>query len=154
MFSGGARFGLFAGGVMRYAKLGDAFLVRLDTGEEIVAAVAAFAHAHSIDAAAVSGIGSAYDVVLGYFDRAARAYERHPVAEEVEIVSLLGNVALKEGRPFPHLHVTVSGRDFRAMAGHIFEGKAGATCELIVRPMAGYAQRTKDETTGLFLLDL
>ncbi len=140
--------------LMRYAKLGDAFLVRLDTGEEIVGALAAFAHAHSIDAAAVSGIGSAYDVVLGYFDRATKTYDRHPVEGDVEIVSLLGNVALKEGRAFAHLHVTVSGRDYRAIAGHFFEGKAAGTCELIVRPMAGYVQRTKDEATGLYLLDL
>jgi hypothetical protein len=139
---------------MRYAKLGEAFLVRLETGEEIAAAIAEFARAHSIDAAEISGIGSAYDVVLGYFDRAAGAYERHPVAEEVEIVSMLGNLVLKEGRPFPHVHVTISGRDYRALAGHFFEGKAAATCELVVRPLAGYAQRTKDEATGLFLLDL
>jgi hypothetical protein len=146
MFSGEA--------TMRYAKLGETFLVRLETGEEIVGAIAEFARAHSIDAAAVSGIGSAYDVVLGYFDRAAKAYVRHPVAEEVEIVSLLGNLALKEGQPFPHLHVTVSGRDCQGQAGHLFEGKAAATCEVIVRPLPGYAQRTQDDATGLFLLDL
>jgi hypothetical protein len=139
---------------MRYSKLGETFLVRLETGEEIVGGVAEFARAHSIDAAAVSGIGSAYDVVLGYYDRAAKTYDRHPVAEEVEIVSLLGNIALKEGRPFAHLHVAVSGRDYRPLAGHFFEGKAAGTCELIVRPLPGYAQRTKDEVTGLFLLDI
>ncbi|MBI2222272.1 MAG: DNA-binding protein [Acidobacteria bacterium] len=140
--------------LMRYAKLGDGFLVRLATGEEIVGAITEFAHAHSIDAASVSAIGSAYDVVLGYFDRATRSYERHAVPGEVEISSLLGNIALKEGRAFPHLHVTVGGRDFRALAGHLFEGKAGATCEVIFRPMPGCVQRVKDEATGLFLLDL
>ncbi|HSL21778.1 MAG TPA: DUF296 domain-containing protein [Vicinamibacterales bacterium] len=139
---------------MRYARLGDAFLVRLETGEEIVGGVAEFARAHSIDAAEVTGLGSAYDVVLGYFDRTTKQYDRHHVAGEVEIVSLLGNVALKEGAAFPHLHVTVSGRDYRPFAGHFFEGKTAATCELVLRPLRGYAQRTKDEATGLFLLDL
>jgi predicted DNA-binding protein with PD1-like motif len=139
---------------MRYVKMGEAFLVRLETGEEIVETIAEFARALSIDAAEVSGIGSAYEVVLGYFDRQARAYERHPVGEEVEIVSLLGNVSLKEGRPFPHVHVTVSGRDYHARAGHLFEGRTAATCELVVRPLPGYAQRTRDEATGLFLLDV
>lgn len=139
---------------MRYAKLGDTFLVRVETGEEVVGTAIEFARAHSIDAAAVSGIGAAYDVVLGYFDRATKGYVRHPVAEEVEIVSLMGNIALKEGQPFAHLHITVSGRDCRPLAGHFFEGKAAATCELIVRPLPGYVQRTKDEATGLFLLDV
>lgn len=139
---------------MKYARLGDAFLVRVSTGEEIVGTITEFARAHSIDAAEVSGIGAAYGVVLGYFDRAAKQYERLVVAEEVEIVSLLGTVSIKEGQPFPHLHANVAGRDFRPYAGHFFEGKAGATCELVIRPMKGYAQRTKDEDTGLFLLDL
>jgi predicted DNA-binding protein with PD1-like motif len=139
---------------MRYARLGDSFLVRIFTGEEIVGTITEFARAHSIDAAEVSGIGAAYDVTLGYFDRGTRQYERHAVEGEVEIVSLLGNVSIKEGQPFAHLHVNVSGRDFRPHAGHFFEGKAGATCEVIIRPMKGYAQRTKDDETGLFLLDL
>lgn len=139
---------------MRYAKLGEAFVVRLDTGEDIPGSIAEFARAHSIDAAGVSGIGSAYGVVLGYFDRATKQYDRFTVAEEVEIVSLLGNVALKEGGPFAHLHVTVSGRDYRAIAGHLFEGKAAATCEIILRPLKGYLQRAKDEASGLFLLDV
>jgi predicted DNA-binding protein with PD1-like motif len=139
---------------MRYARLGDTFLVRLFTGEEIVGTLTEFARAHSIDAAEVSGIGSAYGVVLGYFDRTTKQYERRAVDGEVEIVSLLGNVSIKEGQPFPHLHANVAGRDFRPYAGHFFEGNAGATCELVIRPMKGYAQRTKDEATGLFLLDL
>jgi predicted DNA-binding protein with PD1-like motif len=139
---------------MRYARLGDAYLVRVFTGEEIVSTITEFARAHSIDAAEVSGIGAAYDVALGYFDRTTSQYDRRAVEGEVEIVSLLGNVSIKEGQPFPHLHANVSGRDFRPLAGHFFEGKAGATCELVIRPMKGYAQRTKDPSTGLFLLDL
>lgn len=139
---------------MRYARLGETFLVRIYTGEEITRTISEFARAHSIDAAEVSGIGAAYDVTLGYFDRATKQYERHTVEGEVEIVSLLGNISIKEGQPFPHLHANVSGRDFRPHAGHFFEGKAGATCEVIIRPMPGYAQRTKDDATGLFLLDL
>jgi predicted DNA-binding protein with PD1-like motif len=139
---------------MRYARLGGAFLVKVETGEEIVGTITEFARAQSIDAADISAIGAAYGVVLGYFDRTTKQYERHAVAEEVEIVSLLGNLAIKDGQPFAHLHANVSGRDFRPFAGHFFEGRAGATCEVVIRPMPGYAQRTKDEATGLYLLDL
>jgi uncharacterized protein len=139
---------------MRYARLGDAFLVRIHTGEEIVGAITEFARAQSIDAAEISAIGAAYGVTLGYFDRATKQYERKAVDEEVEIISLLGNLAMKEGQPFAHLHASVSGRDFRPYAGHFFEGRAGATCEVVIRPMKGYAQRTRDDATGLFLLDL
>lgn len=139
---------------MKSTPLGDSYLLRLETGEEILPAVVEFARAHGIEAGSLSAIGSAYGVVLGYFDRQARDYTRTTVEEEVEIVSLQGNLALKEGQPYAHVHVTVSGRDFRALAGHLFEGRAGATCEVLIRPLPGRVRRVKDDRTGLFLLDL
>ncbi|HEX5474460.1 MAG TPA: DUF296 domain-containing protein [Vicinamibacterales bacterium] len=139
---------------MRYTRLGQEFLLRLETGDEIVGTVTEFAAAQELHAAAVEGIGSVYDAVLGYFDRSSRTYLRHSVKEDTEIVSLLGNVALKDGKPLPHLHVVLGSREFAAIAGHLFEGRAAATVELVIRPLAGSARRTKDETTGLFLLDL
>jgi hypothetical protein len=135
-------------------RLKDAYLVRLFTGEEIVGAVAAFAWDQRIDAGSVAAVGSAYGVTLGYFDRATREYVRREIAGDLEIVSLLGTIALKEGKPFPHLHATLSDRECRAVAGHLLEARAAATCELVVRSLGGYVTRTKDEATGLFLLDL
>lgn len=139
---------------MRYLKLGDAFIVRLATGEEIHASLKQLATLERIDVAGIEGIGAVYDVVLGYFDRATREYLRKAVPEEMEIVSLGGNLAIKESQPFAHLHVVLGGRNFEAVAGHLFEGKAGATCEIIVRPLKGFVQRTIDPVTGLYLLDL
>ena len=139
---------------MRYTHLGDTWIARLTTGEEIVAAVASFAADRKIDAGTVMGIGAAYDAVLGYFDRATGEYHRGTFPDEMEILSLSGNLAIKEGRPFPHLHATLGRRDFTTIGGHLFEAKAGATCELVIRPLAGYLQRVKNEATGLFLLDV
>ena len=139
---------------MRYERLGEAWILRLETDEEIFSTVTRFAGELAIDTASVSGIGAAHHLVLGYFDRTTRDYVRHPVEEEVEIVSLLGNISLKEGKPFPHMHVTIAGRDFQAKAGHLFEGKVGATLEIVITPLVGYVQRTKDDATGLFLLDV
>jgi predicted DNA-binding protein with PD1-like motif len=139
---------------MTYALIGETYVVRLDTGEEIFGSVAAFAADRRIDAASVSGIGAAYDVVLGYFDRVTKSYTRRTVAEECEIVSLAGNISVKEGAAFPHLHVALGLPDFTMLGGHLFEGRAGATCEIVVRPFGGYAQRRHDPTTGLYLLDL
>jgi uncharacterized protein len=139
---------------MRATRLGDTWIVRLTTGEEIGAAIVSVAAAEKIDAGTVLGIGAAYDVVLGYFDRETRAYERKTFAEEMEILSLSGNLSIKENRPFAHVHVTLGRRDFTTIGGHLFEGKAGATCELVIRPLAGYLRRVRDEATGVFLLDV
>lgn len=139
---------------MRYLKLGDAYIVRLATGEEIHASLKELATLERIDAAGVEGIGAVYDAVLGYFDRTTSEYLRKTVPEEMEILSLSGNLSVKESQPFAHLHVVLGGRTFEAVAGHLFEGRTGATCEIIVRPLAGFVRRTLDEATGLYLLDL
>lgn len=139
---------------MRHIRLGPAILLRLETGDEIFSSVTELARAEGIGAASLSGIGAAYGVVLGYYDRRTKEYTRTTVEEEVEIVSLVGNIALKDGQPFPHMHVTISGRDFRTMAGHLFEGRTGGTVEVVITPLAGFVHRRKDDATGLFLLDV
>jgi hypothetical protein len=142
------------GAGMQYTKTADSYLVRLDPDEEIVAAITRFADDRRIDSGVVSGIGSVHHAVVGYFDRAAGEYLRRSVDADCEIVSLAGNIAVKEGKPFAHLHVTLGTRDFLALAGHFFEGKVAATCELVVRALPGLVQRTKDEASGLWLWDV
>ena len=139
---------------MRHLKLDDAYLLRLDTDEEIFSGIAAFAADMRVDAAAISAIGAAHHVVLGYYDRPRRTYLRKTYEEEMEILALTGNIALKEGKAFPHLHCILSGRDFATVGGHFFEGIVGGTCEAIVTPFRGYMQRKFDEATGLFLIDI
>ncbi len=139
---------------MRHTRLGDSWILRLATGEEIVTTIAAFAADRKIDAGTVTGIGAVYDAVLGHFDRTTREYHRGTFPDEMEILSLSGNLAIAQGQPFPHVHATLGRRDFSTVGGHLFEAKAGATCELVIRPLAGYLQRIKDEVTGQFLLDL
>jgi len=139
---------------MRHVRLGDSYLVRLDTDEEVVGAITRFAAEEKIDAGSLTGIGAVRDIVLGYFDRSAREYLRQTLTGEWEILSLSGNLALKDGRPFAHLHVTLGGREFQTLGGHLFEARVGATVELVVRPLPGYQLRTLDDATGLYLLDL
>ncbi len=139
---------------MQYTKTADSYLLRLDTDEEIIAAITKFANDRRIDSGTVSGIGSVHHVVLGYFDRETKQYLRRPVEPDCEIVSLAGNIAVKEGKPFAHVHVTLGTRDFQALAGHLFEGKVAATCELVIRALPGLVQRKADAATGLWLWDV
>ncbi len=139
---------------MQYSKLGDTYLLRLDTGEEVFAALTRLAEDRRIDAASVSGIGSVHHAVLGYYDRETKEYVRRTIEPDAEIVSLTGNIAVKEGRAFPHVHAVLGTREFQALAGHLFEATVAATCELTIRPLPGIVMRKKDEKTGLWLLDV
>ena len=139
---------------MRYMQFGDTYLVRLDRGVDIPTAIMDLAADQRVDAGLVTGIGAGYDWKLGYFDRSAREYRSQTFGGEWEILSLTGNIAIKEGRPFAHLHVVLGGQDFRTVGGHLFEGRVGATCEVSIRKLPGYQLRSLDDVTGLFLLDL
>jgi len=139
---------------MRYARLGDTWIIRVMTGEDIGQAVVEVATLERIDAATVTGIGAASGVTLGYFDRSTREYVRASFPEEMEVLSLSGTISLKDSKPHPHLHVTLGRRDFTTVGGHLFGAKAGATCEIVIRPLPGYLKRDRDEATGLFLLDV
>jgi hypothetical protein len=139
---------------MRYTQFGDTYLVRLDTGVDIAEALTAFAADQRVDAGTVTGLGAGYGWTLGYFDRAAREYRRQTFPGEWELLSLQGNLAIREGRPIAHVHVVLGGPDFQTVGGHLFEGRVGATCELTVRKLPGYQLRVLDEATGLYLLNL
>lgn len=139
---------------MRDTQLGRAHILRFDTHEEIYEGLTDFVGQRGIDSGLVTGLGAAYDVELGFFDRAEKRYLRREVKEEVEILSLTGNIALKEGKPYLHAHIAIGLRDFTMLGGHLFRARAGATCEVTILPFDGFVRRELDQTTGLYLFDL
>src|SRR4051812_48696442 len=104
------------------------FVAVLDTGDEVVACLTAFARAERIAAAQLSAIGALERAVLGYFDWSTKQYRRIPVDQQVEVVSLLGDVALgPDGRPSLHPHLVCSRSDGSALGGHLLEGHVRPT---------------------------
>jgi predicted DNA-binding protein with PD1-like motif len=131
------------------------YLIRFLHEEEVFSGLVAFATDRKITAAWVQGLGALSRAEIGYFDFEAKIYLRQKIEEDVEITGLIGNIAMADGRPFPHLHVTLGRRDFTAAAGHLFEGYAGATVELLVTVFADTSlERTADSLTGLKLWSL
>ena len=104
--------------------------LRLDSGEEIVAALRAFALAQGIRSGQISGIGAAGGIELGYFVRGTREYVTKRFEGEYEIGALTGNFSELDGAPFPHCHVVIGGEDFVAHTGHLFHAAVTVTCEL------------------------
>ena len=101
-----------------------------DKGGDPVAGLTAFAKSQNVGAAHFTAIGAFSDVTLGYFGRAAKDYTKIPLREQVEALSLIGDVALYKGEPRVHAHVVVG----RAVAR-----RAAATCW---RPTCGRRSRS------------
>ena len=75
------------------------FVMVCDRGDDPVEALTAAAKRFDLSGASLTGIGAFSGVTLGFFDRARRDYARRVIREQVEVVSLLGNVALDGGEP-------------------------------------------------------
>ncbi len=130
------------------------FAVVLETGDEAVSCLTDFAIQHKIAAAQFTGIGAFRDVTLGFFDWETKQYRKIPVHEQVEIVSLLGDIAYgPDKKPSLHPHIVCSKTDGSTVGGHLLEGHVRPTLEVIVTEAERYLQRRKDPETGLALID-
>jgi predicted DNA-binding protein with PD1-like motif len=131
-----------------------AFVVVFDIGDEVAGGLAQFAREQQLGGSALTAIGALRDATLGFWDWETKDYARIPIQEQVEVVSLVGNIARgPDGSPKLHAHVVVSARDGRAYGGHLLEAHVRPTLEVIVTELPLHLQRRHDEVTGLALLE-
>lgn len=128
------------------------YVIVLDSGEEAIAGLQNFAREYRLPGAEFTGLGAFHDVVLGFFDTDRREYERIQIDEQVEVVTLVGNLAMTDGTPSVHPHVVVAKRDGSAWGGHLLEAHIRPTLEVIVTEVPAYLCRETDPETGLALL--
>src|SRR5437588_11637888 len=93
------------------------YAVILAHGDEAMGALQQFVREQQIDAAALTAIGAFERAVIGYFDWVTKDYKRIPVAEQVEGLSLLGDVAEADGKPTLHIHAVLGKSDGNAGGG-------------------------------------
>ena len=130
------------------------FALVFDTGDEVVAEITNFARENALDAATLTAIGAFSSATLGYFDIVRKEYEKIPVEEQVEVLSLIGDIALNEGEPELHSHVVLGRRDGTTRGGHLLEAHVLPTLEVVLVESPDHLKKRTDEETGLALIDL
>ena len=133
---------------------GNVLVIRLERGEEIVSSLLACARQYGIHAASVSGIGAVDGAVLGFFNLETKAYRENTFAEPLEVLSVTGNLSVRDGAPHAHLHASLGRESGEAIGGHLVSATVSATAELFLQPLNGTLIRTFSEETGLNLLKL
>ena len=128
--------------------------VVLDSGDEAAALLENFVRERGIEAASLSAIGAFERAVVGYFDWAKKDYKRIPVNEQVEVLSLLGDVAVSEGKPTLHIHAVLGRSDGSVVGGHLLEGHVRPTLEVVFVEPPTHLKKRKDPETGLALIAL
>jgi predicted DNA-binding protein with PD1-like motif len=130
------------------------FAVVLAAGDEVTRAIVDIAAEHRLGASTLTAIGALEGAVLGYFEWEAKDYRRIPVREQVEVLSLVGNVALEDGEPKFHAHVVLGKRDGGTVGGHLLEGHVRPTLEVVVIESPQHLRRRHDPASGLALIRL
>ena len=130
------------------------FAIVFDSGDEVTSGLTRFAREQNLSAARFTAIGAIQSAVLGYFDWQKKDYERNPIDDQVEVLALVGDVALANGEPRIHAHVVLGMRDGTARGGHLLEARVRPTLEVILTESPAYLKREFDPESGLALIKI
>jgi predicted DNA-binding protein with PD1-like motif len=129
------------------------YAVIFDTGDEVVSGLTSFAKEKGLSASHFTAIGAFQDVTLGYFDWQKKDYQKIPVHEQVEVLSLVGDIALDpKGEPKVHAHVVLGRSDGTTRGGHLLEARVRPTLEVVLVESPSHLQRKHDPESGLALI--
>lgn len=130
------------------------FVVIFDKGDEAKEGLTRFAREHKTYAAQFTAVGGFRRAELGYFDPDQKTYKKIPVKDQVELLSCVGDIAVKpDGSPEVHAHVVVGCDDGMTRGGHLLNAEVWPTMEVVIKDVPEYLQRVHDDQTGLTLID-
>ena len=121
----------------------------LAKGDNINKTFESFAEVKGIECAWLNGIGALENPEIGYYSLEDKAYHRKTFKGEYELTSLIGNITLKEGKPFSHTHITFSDTEFRVFGGHLFNANITAAGEFIMQFGSDEINREMNAEIGL-----
>jgi predicted DNA-binding protein with PD1-like motif len=129
------------------------FAMVLETGDEAIRALTSFATEHRVKATQFTAIGAFSRVVVAYFDWTTKEYRHVPIDEQVEVLSLVGDISLEGATPKVHAHVVLGKADATAHGGHLIEGHVRPTLEVVLTEAPRHLHRRFDRVSGLNLID-
>lgn len=128
------------------------YVFNLARGEELFATLLSWCQDNALSGGTLTGLGAADQVELAYYHLPTKTYERHTIHEEVEILSLQGNLGTLAGKPILHIHGVFGKRDLSTFGGHLFQLRVSGACEIHWSTLPAPLRREHDEETGLNLL--
>jgi len=130
----------------------DTYILNFERGEELLSSLREFLEKENINAGYFTGLGAAGSLDVAYYNLETKKFDRHPIHEDVEILSLVGNIAILKEEKIIHVHGTFGRKDLSTFGGHLFSLVVSGACEIHLTKLFGAMTREFDETTGLNLL--
>ena len=139
---------------MEYKRIEDKIVFRLEMGDGLMESAQKIASAEGVKLASINGIGACSKIIMGYIDLNKKEYIFKEFEGNMEILHATGNITLKDGQPFPHIHISVSDEECKAFGGHLQEATVSATFEGVMQIMDDAIHREFNEDLGLALMNV
>jgi predicted DNA-binding protein with PD1-like motif len=143
---------------MQYKRLAEnpvTYVLIFETGDELASGLKQFASEQEMSGSSFKAIGALSSVKLGWFNWQTKQYQNAvALDEQVELLSLIGDIASKDGEPQVHAHVVVGRSDGTAHGGHLLEAIVRPTCEVILTESPRHLQKQIDPESGIALIRL
>jgi predicted DNA-binding protein with PD1-like motif len=128
------------------------YAIVFNKGDEVVEGLLSFAREEKVQTSHFTAIGALSDVTLGYFNWAKKTFDKISIQEQVEVLSLVGNIVFDNGDPKLHAHVVIGKSNGTAHGGHLMEGHVRPILEVILVEVPSHLHRKIDKETGLALI--
>jgi hypothetical protein len=130
------------------------FAVILESGEEVMEKIMEFAKEQKISASQFTAIGAFSNTIVGFFDFSTKDYKKIPFKEQMEVLTLNGDITLFKGEYKIHAHVVLGKEDGTAHGGHLLKATVHPTLEIILNESPAYLSREIDQDSGLALIKI
>src|SRR5215470_4120972 len=122
-------------------------------GDEVLSGLTDFAIQHKIEDAHFTAIGAVNSATLAWLDVPKKIYHRIPVTEQVEVLSLIGDIATFNDKPVVHMHAILGKPNGATIGGHVFELNVNPTLEVFVTADTTPLKKKPDDASGMKLID-
>jgi predicted DNA-binding protein with PD1-like motif len=131
------------------------FALIFETGDEIAGELQRFSKSQELAGSSFKAIGALSYAKLGWFNWETKKYDLACVLDEqLELLSLIGDIALRDEEPQVHAHVVVGRSDGTAHGGHLLEARVRPTCELVLIESPTHLQKKIDPESGIALIQV
>jgi predicted DNA-binding protein with PD1-like motif len=137
--------------LVREIKQGRSLLARLDHDGDIMIQIIELAKKEGIQTCIFSAIGALTQAKIAIYDQKSHEYNEILLDEPMELLSFTGNISVRDGSPFVHAHVVLTGSDHQVRGGHLIQGKIFAAELYLVELLGKPLIRKRDLVTGLHL---
>ena len=139
---------------MEYKRIENKIVFRLEMRDRLMESTQKIAAAENVKLASINGIGACSKIEMGYIDLNIKEYIFKTFEGNLEILQATGNITLKDGEPFPHIHISVANNECKAFGGHLNEATISATFEGVMQIIDHEIHREFNEDLGLALMNV